>query len=161
LPSSKKISHPFAILGFTTAGGLRLHIDHAHPAGGKHFRQEQVLKTHMKVHDKPPRPPGKPKEPAGPKAETSTTVKRQQPKNFEQYQDPAAERAAATAELLAYQIEENEAKRKAEAELRKIQEAAYEQLNKLQKQTNTYDGFYAQKAEAEGTSVDALKLDHV
>ncbi|XP_017017926.1 zinc finger protein draculin [Drosophila kikkawai] len=129
---------------------------------GKHFRQEQVLKTHMKVHDKPPRPPGKPKEPAGPKAETSTSVKRQQPKNFEQYQDPAAERAAATAELLAYQIEENETKRKAEAELRKIQEAAFEQLNKLQKQTGTYQGFSAQKAEAEGsTSSDHLKMDHV
>ncbi|XP_022218603.2 zinc finger protein 502 [Drosophila obscura] len=124
---------------------------------GKHFRQEQVLKTHMKVHDKPPRPPSKPKEPVIHR----DTVKRQQPKNFEQYQDPAAERAAATAELLAYQLEENEAKRKAEVELRKIQEAAFEQLNKLQKQTNTYDGFYAQKAEAEGTTVDAFKLDHV
>ncbi|XP_068143275.1 zinc finger protein 540 [Drosophila tropicalis] len=128
---------------------------------GKHFRQEQVLKTHMKVHDKPPKPPSKSSKEGAPKSDHQPT-KRQQPKNFEQYQDPAAERAAATAELLAFQIEENEAKRKAEIELKKIQEAAFEQLNKLQKQQNTYDGFYAQKNAEEGSStLDSLKFDHV
>jgi len=59
LPSSKKISHPFAILGFTTAGGLRLHIDHAHTelsevhscsvdGCGKTFPRIRLLTFHMK-----------------------------------------------------------------------------------------------------------------
>ncbi|EDW18438.1 zinc finger protein 700 [Drosophila mojavensis] len=135
---------------------------------GKHFRQEQVLKTHLKVHDKPPKPPKakKPPKPSVSKAKgLKVELNKRQPKIFEEFQDPAAERAAATAALLAQQMEENEAKRKAEEEQRKIQEAACEQLNRLQKQVQSekgsYDSYYGQKAEAEGTSLDALKLDHV
>ncbi|XP_034106375.1 zinc finger protein 236 [Drosophila nasuta] len=137
---------------------------------GKHFRQETALKKHIKTHDKPNRRNYIPEK----VTEAPTTFHKiepreidREPRNYEQYQDPAAERAAATAELLAHQIEENEAKRKADIERRKIQEAACEQLNKLQKQqeiekaTTSYDGYYAQKAQAEGISVDALKIDHV
>lgn len=139
---------------------------------GKHFRQETALKKHIKTHDKPGRrnvyvaePNEKLEPPAFHKIEPREIDR--EPRNYDQYQDPAAERAAATAELLAHQIEENEAKRKADIERRKIQEAACEQLNKLQKQqeiekaTTSYDGYYAQKAQAEGISVDALKIDHV
>ncbi|EDW18435.1 zinc finger protein 668 [Drosophila mojavensis] len=137
---------------------------------GKHFRQETALKKHIKTHDKPNRRVYPEKEttvqtPAFHKIE-SREIDRE-PRNYEQYQDPAAERAAATAELLAHQIEENEAKRKADIERRKIQEAACEQLNKLQRQqemekaTTSYDSYYAQKAQAEGLTVDALKIDHV
>lgn len=140
---------------------------------GKHFRQETALKKHIKTHDKPGRRPvyvqetiEKVLEPAAFHKIEPREIDRE-PRNYDQYQDPAAERAAATAELLAHQIEENEAKRKADIERRKIQEAACEQLNKLQKQqeiekaTTSYDGYYAQKAQAEGLSVDALKIDHV
>ncbi|XP_033149629.1 zinc finger protein 184 isoform X1 [Drosophila busckii] len=136
---------------------------------GKHFRQETALKKHIKTHDKPSRrnyTVEKVIEPPFQKTEPREIDIREH-RNYEQYQDPAAERAAATAELLAHQIEENESKRKAEAERRKIQEAACEQLNKLQKQQeiekaqSSYDGYYAQKAQAEGLSVDALKIDHV
>ncbi|KAH8390544.1 hypothetical protein KR215_004735 [Drosophila sulfurigaster] len=135
---------------------------------GKHFRQEQVLKTHLKVHDKPPKPPKekKPPKPSVSKAKgLKVELNKKQPKIHEEYQDPAAERAAATAALLAQQIEENEAKRKQEEANRKIQEAACEQLNRLQKQIQSekgsYDSYYGQKAEAEGIDPDGLKLDHV
>ncbi|KAH8390545.1 hypothetical protein KR215_004736 [Drosophila sulfurigaster] len=87
--------------------------------------------------------------------------------SYDEYQEAAAERAAASAELQAQQYEENEVKRRADMERRKIQEAAYEQLQKLQQQQeiekaqSSYDGYYAQKAHAEGTSIDDLKIDHV
>lgn len=132
---------------------------------GKHFRQEQVLKTHLKVHDKPPKPPRekKPPKPSVSKAKgLKVELNKRQPKIHEEYQDPAAERAAATAALLAQQLEENEAKRKQEEANRKIQEAACEQLNRLQKQIQSekgsYDSYYGQKADG---SSDTLKLDHV
>ncbi|XP_034482816.1 zinc finger protein 441 [Drosophila innubila] len=136
---------------------------------GKHFRQETALKKHIKTHDKPNRRHYPEKTDPSPPFQHKIEPREidREPRNYDQYQDPAAERAAATAELLAHQIEENEAKRKADIERRKIQEAACEQLNKLQKQqeiekaTTSYDGYYAQKAQAEGISVDALKIDHV
>ncbi|XP_026847802.1 zinc finger protein 91 [Drosophila persimilis] len=87
--------------------------------------------------------------------------------SYDEYQEAAAERAAASAELQAQQFEENEVKRRADEERRKIQEAAYEQLQRLQQQQEidkvqtSYDGYYAQKAHADGTSLDALKIDHV
>ncbi|XP_030385018.1 zinc finger protein 225-like [Scaptodrosophila lebanonensis] len=87
--------------------------------------------------------------------------------SYDEYQEAAAERAAASAELQAQQFEENEIKRKAEEERRKVQEAAYEQLQILQQQQeiekaqSSYDGYFAQKAHADGTSLDALKIDHV
>ncbi|EDW72909.1 uncharacterized protein Dwil_GK17259 [Drosophila willistoni] len=135
---------------------------------GKHFRQETALKKHIKTHEKPNRR-------HVPERSAPVQYHKLEPpldgfmehRNYDQFQDPAAERAAATAELLAQQLEENETKRKAEIERRKIQEAAQEQLQKLQKQqeivkaTTSYDGYYAQKAQAEGTSIDALKIDHV
>ncbi|XP_034484180.1 zinc finger protein 616-like [Drosophila innubila] len=65
----------------------------------------------------------------------------QRTKNYEQYQDPAAERAAAAAELMAQQQGEIEAKRRAEEKARKIQEAACEELQKLQQQQISYDSF--------------------
>ncbi|KAH8379597.1 hypothetical protein KR009_005919, partial [Drosophila setifemur] len=133
---------------------------------GKHFRQETALKKHIKTHDKPNR-----RHVPERSAPTQITFRKlepdAEPRNYDQYQDPAVERAAATAELLAHQMEENEAKRKADIERQKIAEAASEQLRKLQQQqemmkaTTSYDGYYAQKAQAEGTSVDALKIDHV
>ncbi|EDW72945.1 uncharacterized protein Dwil_GK16907 [Drosophila willistoni] len=130
---------------------------------GNRFRQECVLKIHMKVHNKPPKPPKPPAKPKSNKPKTENPPNKRQPP-FEQFQDPAAERAAASAELLAYQIEENESKRKAELEQRKIQEAAVEQLSKLellQTPVNTYNSLYAQKSAEERSTVDALKLDHV
>ncbi|EDV96521.1 zinc finger protein 540 [Drosophila grimshawi] len=87
--------------------------------------------------------------------------------SYDEYQEAAAERAAASAELQAQQFEENEVKRRADTERRKIQEAAYEQLQKLQQQQeiekaqSSYDGYYAQKANAEGANLDDLKIDHV
>ncbi|XP_017862523.1 PREDICTED: zinc finger protein 91-like [Drosophila arizonae] len=87
--------------------------------------------------------------------------------SYDEYQEAAAERAAASAELQAQQFEENEQKRRADMERLKIQEAAYEQLQKLQKQQeiekaqSSYDGYYAQKASADGTSLEDLKIDHV
>ncbi|EDW50689.1 zinc finger protein 91 [Drosophila sechellia] len=87
--------------------------------------------------------------------------------SYDEYQEAAAERAAASAELQAQQFEENEVKRLAEEERRKVQEAAYEQLQLLQHQQeidkaqSSYDGYYAQKAHADGTTLDALKIDHV
>ncbi|XP_064544726.1 zinc finger protein 540-like [Drosophila montana] len=87
--------------------------------------------------------------------------------SYDEYQEAAAERAAASAELQAQQFEENEVKRRAEMERLKIQEAAYEQLQKLQKQQeiekaqSSYDGYYAQKANVDGTNMDDLKIDHV
>ncbi|ALC44501.1 CG7386 [Drosophila busckii] len=87
--------------------------------------------------------------------------------SYDEYQEAAAERAAASAELQAQQFEENEAKRRADMERLKIQEAAYEQLHNLQQQQeigkvqSSYDGYYAQKAQAEGSSIDELKMDHV
>ncbi|KAL7732226.1 hypothetical protein ACLKA6_018465 [Drosophila palustris] len=87
--------------------------------------------------------------------------------SYDEYQEAAAERAAASAELQAQQFEENEAKRQADMERRKIQEAAYAQLQKLQQQQeiekaqSSYDGYYAQKAHADGTTMDELKIDHV
>ncbi|KAH8318556.1 hypothetical protein KR067_011075, partial [Drosophila pandora] len=133
---------------------------------GKHFRQETALKKHIKTHEKPNR-----RHVPERSAPTQITFRKlepdAEPRNYDQYQDPAAERAAATAELLAHQLEENEARRKADIERQKIAAAACEQLTKLQQQqdiikaTTSYDGYYAQKAQAEGTSVDALKIDHV
>ncbi|KAH8266204.1 hypothetical protein KR038_008907, partial [Drosophila bunnanda] len=133
---------------------------------GKHFRQETALKKHIKTHEKPNR-----RHVPERSAPTQITFRKlepdAEPRNFDQYQDPAVERAAATAELLAHQLEENEARRKADIERQKIAAAACEQLTKLQQQqdiikaTTSYDGYYAQKAQAEGTSVDALKIDHV
>lgn len=87
--------------------------------------------------------------------------------SYDEYQEAAAERAAASAELQAQQFEENEVKRRADMERLKIQEAAYEQLQKLQQQQeiekaqSSYDGYYAQKAHAEGSTLDDLKIDHV
>ncbi|XP_017010661.2 zinc finger protein 595 [Drosophila takahashii] len=133
---------------------------------GKHFRQETALKKHIKTHEKPNR-----RHVPERSAPTQITFRKlepdAEPRNFDQYQDPAVERAAATAELLAHQLEENEAKRKADIERQKIAAAACEQLTKLQQQqeimkaTTSYDGYYAQKAQAEGTSLDSLKIDHV
>lgn len=87
--------------------------------------------------------------------------------SYDEYQEAAAERAAASAELQAQQFEENEVKRRADEERLKIQEAAYEQLQRLQQQQEvdkaqtSYDGYYAQKANVDGTTLDALKIDHV
>ncbi|EDW72943.1 uncharacterized protein Dwil_GK16909 [Drosophila willistoni] len=87
--------------------------------------------------------------------------------SYDEYQEAAAERAAASAELQAQQNEENEVRRLADEERIKIQAAAYEQLQKLQEQQeidkaqSSYDGYYAQKAHADGTNLDALKIDHV
>ncbi|EDW30059.1 GL22530 [Drosophila persimilis] len=132
----------------------------------KHFRQETALKKHIKTHEKP----GRRHVPERSAPTVPTFMKldpEAEPRNYDLYQDPAAERAAATAELLAHQMEENEAKRKADIERQKIAAAACEQLTKLQKQqeimkaTTSYDGYYQQKAEADGTSLDSLKIDHV
>ncbi|EDW69644.2 zinc finger protein 714 [Drosophila virilis] len=132
---------------------------------GKHFRQEQVMKTHVrKVHENPAKPR---KEPKPQKASTEKRQKmnlnKKPPKILDEYQDPAAERAAATAALLAQQIQENEAKRKAEEEARKIQEAACEQLQMLQKEQLieklSSDSFQVKKFET-GISVDDLKKDN-
>ncbi|KAH8274266.1 hypothetical protein KR026_002120, partial [Drosophila bipectinata] len=87
--------------------------------------------------------------------------------SYDEYKEAAAERAAASAELQAQQIEENEVKRHADEERRRIQKAAHEQLHRLQHQQevdraqSSYDGYYAQKAQAEGSSLDDLKIDHV
>ncbi|XP_033149405.1 zinc finger protein 16 [Drosophila busckii] len=128
---------------------------------GKYFRQKLNLQTHLKIHNKPPKPPKQPKE-------TKKRESKNVSLNFEDCKDLAAESAAATAALLAQEIEENERKRKAEAELQRIQEAAYEQirqLNELQQQQpsekKTYDNFFEEKAKAEGISPDVFKIDHV
>ncbi|KAH8266202.1 hypothetical protein KR038_008905, partial [Drosophila bunnanda] len=87
--------------------------------------------------------------------------------SYDEYQEAAAERAAASAELQAQQFEENAVKQRADEERLKIQEAAYEQLQRLQQQQEldkaqtSYDGYYAQKVNVDGTTLDALKMDHV
>ncbi|XP_030385927.1 zinc finger protein 234 [Scaptodrosophila lebanonensis] len=135
---------------------------------GKHFRQETALKKHYQTHEK-----GTTRRRVSAEKTKENYHARQKTQRAEpavinpEYQDPAAERAAASAELQELQMEENAAKRKADEERRKIQEAAYEQLQKLQKQQeiekaqSSYDGYFAQKVQADGTSIDAFKLDHV
>ncbi|EDW69643.2 zinc finger protein 85 [Drosophila virilis] len=130
---------------------------------GLHFRQEKVMKTHVKRKHENPKPR---KEPKPQKASTEKRPKmnlnKTPPKILDEYQDPAAERAAATAALLAQQIQENEAKRKAEEEARKIQEAACEQLQMLQKEQLieklSSDSFQVKTSET-GINVDDLKKD--
>ncbi|KAH8390548.1 hypothetical protein KR215_004731 [Drosophila sulfurigaster] len=102
----------------------------------RHFSHGSSLRKHMQSHNKPPKEPKPPKpqpkstEPPTPRVK----LNRQPTKIYEQYQDPAAERAAARAELIAQQQDEHEVKRKAAEKIRKIQEAACEQLQELQQQ---------------------------
>ncbi|KAM8710585.1 hypothetical protein ACLKA7_017241 [Drosophila subpalustris] len=108
----------------------------------KHFSHGSSLRKHMFSHNRPPKAPKAPKPPPKTKEQRPKLKLNTQPaKIYEQYQDPAALRAAATAELIAQQLEESEAKRKAEAKTREIQEAACEQLQKLQQQQISYDSF--------------------
>ncbi|KAH8302702.1 hypothetical protein KR044_009780 [Drosophila immigrans] len=115
---------------------------------GKSFKHYGTLSKHRQSHNRPPKEPKAPKEPLvrkrfyqGPKIKLNT----QPAKNYEQYEDPAAEQAAATAQLVAQQLSESAAKLKAEAENQKIQTAAQEQLQMLQQQWQTekvsYDSF--------------------
>ncbi|XP_034484175.1 zinc finger protein 420-like [Drosophila innubila] len=108
----------------------------------KHFSHGSSLRKHMFSHNRPPKAPKAPKPPPKTKEQMPKLKLNKQPaKNYEQYQDPAAERAAATAELMAQQLDENEAKRRAEEKTREIQEAACQQLQKLQQQQISYDSF--------------------
>ncbi|KAL7732223.1 hypothetical protein ACLKA6_018462 [Drosophila palustris] len=104
------------------------------------FRHDGTLRRHMESHNRPPKEPKEPKQPKPkPKDQEPRLKLNMEPvQNYEQFQDPEAERAAATAQLMAQQLEESEAKRKAEAKTREIQEAACEQLQKLQQPPITY-----------------------
>ncbi|TDG52509.1 hypothetical protein AWZ03_000742 [Drosophila navojoa] len=135
----------------------------------KYFRQENVLKMHIKrIHvnpssPKPAREP-KPKRVSKEKKEKreKMNLNEQPPKILDEYQDPAAEGAAARAALVAQQKKEYEAKQRAEEEARKIQEAACAQLHKLQKEQLINklpsESFQVKKPET-GISVDDLKRD--
>ncbi|EDW18437.2 zinc finger protein 135 [Drosophila mojavensis] len=136
---------------------------------GRHFRQEKVMKIHARrVHENPKKPereakpPKEPKPPKDPNREKrpKMNLNEKPPKILDEYQDPAAERAAARAALLAQQKEEYEAKQRAEEEARKIQEAACAQLHMLQKEQLINklpsDSFQVKKPET-GISVDDLK----
>ncbi|XP_034484179.1 zinc finger protein 431-like [Drosophila innubila] len=111
----------------------------------QHFGHDKTLINHMKSHNrKEPRKrkKAKPKTKDPSKEPQVSRVRlNTEPRNYEQYQDPDAERAAATAQLMAQQLEESEAKRKAEEKTRKIQEAACEQLQKLKQPQISYDSF--------------------
>ncbi|XP_017862526.1 PREDICTED: zinc finger protein 93-like [Drosophila arizonae] len=128
----------------------------------KHFSHGSSLRKHMISHNRPPKTPKPPKATAQKREHQRPKIElnQRQPKNYEQYQDPAAERAAATAELFAQKIEESEAKRRAEDKTRKIQEAACEQLQKLQREQLiekvSYDSFQVESSET-GIRVGALK----
>ncbi|XP_023165240.2 zinc finger protein 85-like [Drosophila hydei] len=130
----------------------------------KHFSHGSSLRKHMISHNRPPKVPKAPKSTVQKREHQTPKIElnKRQPKNFEQYQDPEAERAAATAELFAQKIEESEAKRRAEDKTRKIQEAACEQLQKLQQEQRieklSYDSFQVESSKA-SISVDALKAD--
>ncbi|TDG52510.1 hypothetical protein AWZ03_000743 [Drosophila navojoa] len=138
---------------------------------GRHFRQEKVMKIHARrVHENPKKPereakpPKEPKPPKDPNREKrpKMNLNEKPPKILDEYQDPAAERAAARAALLAQQKEEYEAKQRAEEEARKIQEAACAQLHMLQKEQLINklpsESFQVKKPET-GISVDDLKGD--
>ncbi|XP_034484177.1 zinc finger protein 675-like [Drosophila innubila] len=114
----------------------------------QNFRHDATLRKHMESHNRPRKEPKEPKKPKPKPKDPSTDppvprvrLNTEPVKNYEQYQDPDAERAAATAQLMAHQLEESEAMRKAEAKTREIQEAACEQLQKLQQQPISYDNF--------------------
>lgn len=119
------------------------------------FAHEASLRRHKETHTKPPRV----KKPKPPK---KTEHRKRQPKKvFEEFKDPEAERAAAKAQLLAQQQEEHEAKRKKQEKMQKIQQAACEQLQELQKQQLIeklpYDSFTVHETDTD--IVDALKKD--
>ncbi|KAL7732224.1 hypothetical protein ACLKA6_018463 [Drosophila palustris] len=104
------------------------------------FRHDATLGSHMKSHNRPPKDPKNPKRLAKDPQEPRLTLNTEPIMNFEQYQDPDAEREAAAAELVAQQVNRDESDAKPKWGLAKggeIQEAAFEQLQKLREKQLT------------------------
>ncbi|XP_034484174.1 zinc finger protein 708-like [Drosophila innubila] len=129
------------------------------------FRHDATLGRHMQSHNRPPKDPKNPKRQRKDPQEPRLTLNTEPIMNYEQYQDPDAEREAATAELVAQQLNREEGDAKPKWGLAKggeVQEAACEQLQKLrQKQLEkvSYDSFADQVPES-GIRKDIAK-NHV
>lgn len=118
------------------------------------FAHEASLRRHKETHTKPPRvrKPKAPKKKIDPKQSLRKKV-------FEEFKDPEAERAAAKAQLQDQKRGEHEAKRIKEEKLQKIQLAACEQLQELQKQLLIEKLPHGSFTVPETGIVDALKKD--